>query len=242
MAGGLVLSKTAQLGGRLVKTCVDRFDQAVETVRVLRPAIAFVLVVAPLALVLLALGVRGGPSALDWIDPVLVSWRLASAPAQALVGFDVVGSFAAWGLLMAVVTVLAARARVVTAVETLGVSISAEIATAAIKAVVGRDRPSAADVGDLLTTASYPSGHVVRAVIATGAVLVVIRLPGLLRVVAIGVGASVVVLMAVARVSGGAHHTSDVIAGGLLGAAILASWALVREARPSRARAPGWVS
>ena len=207
----------------------------------LRP-IHSVLLFAPVAAALVASSLRGAPSALDRFDAVLFAWRLEYPPAQALVVFDAAGSIAPWIVAMAVVIVLIARARVAAAVETLVVGISAEVATAAVKLVVDRDRPETAAVSDLLlTSASFPSGHVVRAVIATAAVLLLVRPSARRRVIIVAAGTATVVLMAVARVTTGAHYTSDVIGGMLLGATIIAGWAVVREARPAHPRAPGWT-
>ena len=207
----------------------------------LRPIHA-VLLFAPIAAAVVASSVRRAPSALDRFDAVLFAWRLEYPPAQALVLFDAAGSIAPWIVAMAVVIVLAARARIAAAIETLVVAISAELVTAVVKYVVDRDRPDTAAVGDLLTSASYPSGHVVRAVVATGAVLLLVYPSVPRRAIAVAAGTSIVVLMAIARVAAGVHYTSDVLGGMLLGATIIAGWAVVREARPNHPRAPGWTS
>jgi len=106
---------------------------------------------------------------------------------------------------------------------TLGVLIAAALTVdIALKLVVDRARPPDAAVGTAL--GSFPSGHVIHAVIIFGLV------PFLLWVVTnrrvfLRVGfvlfAIVVVTVAVSRVRLGAHWPSDVVAGFFIGASLL---------------------
>ncbi len=93
-----------------------------------------------------------------------------------------------------------------------------EIAVWAAKILFGRLRPAFPDPGDLVSDASFPSGHTAR-VASTAAILVILvawprrrwRLPAAI------VAATAVLLIALARVSLGVHWPSDVIGGALAG-------------------------
>ena len=89
------------------------------------------------------------------------------------------------------------------------------------------DRPRPVDDGlldDLLVTASFPSGHIVRVAVTLGvlALLLLPRVQGRYRLLAVlGLG-SLLVVVGLARVTSGEHWPSDVLGGYLLAGAWLA--------------------
>ena len=106
------------------------------------------------------------------------------------------------------------------------------------RAIAHRDGPS---VTDLLTSGvglnSFPSGHVVRAVIAYGLIAFVVRRLApwpIARALAIPIAAVLVIVVAFDRLYLDAHWESDVIGGLLLGAIALLA-ATVWLDRPRRA-------
>jgi membrane-associated phospholipid phosphatase len=108
----------------------------------------------------------------------------------------------------------------------LVLALSLELATfLTVNAVVGRPRPSGPRLGSLPSTSSFPSGHTAAMVVLYGGLALLIsarlrtRIVGLVAWLVAVVAAATVGL---ARVYRGMHHPSDVIAGALLGFAVLA--------------------
>jgi undecaprenyl-diphosphatase len=101
-----------------------------------------------------------------------------------------------------------------------------------MKAIVDRPRPTAdlVDVAVSLNSPSYPSGHVLSAVLLFGFLVYCIErtVPGMaLRRALQAVCLSLIALMGYARVEVGAHWPTDVLGGWLIGALIVAGlvWA-----------------
>jgi undecaprenyl-diphosphatase len=115
-----------------------------------------------------------------------------------------------------------ARARLPVALLTVAVAAGlASAAASGLKLVFDRPRPPLGDdpvtaLVALPSSASFPSGH---AATAFGAAVALGLLVPWLRIPALAVAG----LVAFSRVYLGVHYTSDVIAGGLLGAAIAAA-------------------
>lgn len=194
-------------------------------------------VIALPVLLALAVAVGGGPVVLDAIDPAAAAARSGLLDV-ALDAVDVAGSLPVWGVIVLSLSLAAARTSPGRAAEVVIVSVAAEAAATAIKALVGRARPAGADVADLLVVAGFPSGHVTRTAVLVGVLLVFMpwarRRP---RLVLVG-GLVAVAVMGVARVSSSSHYTSDVIGGALLAALVLAAWQLFRvqlARRPTQA-------
>lgn len=197
------------------------------------PVAALSVALAVPVLVVLAVAVRGGPTAVDVVDPTLAALRVG--PLDALLdAVDLAGSLPVWAIVVAMLTIMLARTELRLGAEVLVVTIGAEAAATAIKALVGRARPPGAELADLLVAAGFPSGHVTRTAVLAGIVIALApwtaRRPGL----AIALAIVVVVLMGLARVSSGAHFTSDVVGACLLAAGILAGWLWVSPATVGR--------
>jgi undecaprenyl-diphosphatase len=202
-----------------------------------RRVAALCLALAGPALVVLALAVRGGPTALDILDSLLVTMR--AGPFDALLDVvDVAGSLPVWALAVGLVAAMLARAEARLGAEAVVLAVAAEAVVAAIKALAGRARPHGAELADLVTTATFPSGHVTRAAVLAGIVIALVPWAARRPRLAIPLAVASVALMGVARVSSGAHFTSDVIGACLLAAGILASWAWVSPVLAGRR----WVS
>lgn len=91
-----------------------------------------------------------------------------------------------------------------------------------LKTLVDRPRPTAGAIEDLVATASFPSGHMVRATVGLGLlVLLVGRWRPAWRTPAMLAAALCLVVLGAARVASGEHWPSDVAGGLLLGAAWL---------------------
>ncbi|HEY2887278.1 MAG TPA: phosphatase PAP2 family protein, partial [Candidatus Limnocylindrales bacterium] len=108
-----------------------------------------------------------------------------------------------------------------------GVLVAEALATA-IKLVVDRPRPPGIAVVDLVTQASFPSGHVTR-VVVSGA-LVALALAGGRRATVAAAGSVVVlgVLMGIARIVAGEHWPTDVAGAWLLAGAVIGGAVAVR--------------
>ncbi|MFI7603606.1 phosphatase PAP2 family protein [Micromonospora sp. NPDC049366] len=111
-----------------------------------------------------------------------------------------------------------------------------------LKLLVARDRPDLLDPVARATGYAFPSGHALNAALFAG-VLLLVFLPyagGPARRAALWVGALLLAgLTGLSRVALGVHWTSDVVAGWLLGAAVVAATAAaltVWRHRPDRDR------
>lgn len=185
----------------------------------------------------LAVAVRGGPVVLDAIDPAVAAGRSGLLDV-ALDAVDFVGSLPVWGVNVVALSLVAARTSPGRGAEVLVVSVAAEAAATAIKALVGRARPVEAEITDLLVPAGFPSGHVTRTAVLVGVLLVAMPRAGRRPRVQLILGLAAVTVMGVARVSSDSHYTSDVIGALLLAALILAAWHAWRGGGPSRSQCP----
>jgi membrane-associated phospholipid phosphatase len=106
------------------------------------------------------------------------------------------------------------------------------LATRGLKVAFGRSRPRLGDLTPVSHTLSYPSGH------TSGSVVVFVLLAVLLaagrRWWVVAGAALLAGLVGVTRVVVEAHWTTDVLAGYLLGTAIVAGVLLGRDALPGR--------
>lgn len=198
-----------------------------------RPAAALSVALAVPVLVGLAVAVRGGPTAVDVVDPTLAALRVG--PLDALLdAVDLAGSLPVWAFAVTMLTVRLAQTELRAGAEALVVAIGAEAVVTATKALVGRARPAGAELADLLVAAGFPSGHVTRTAVLAGIVIALAPWTARRPRLCIALAIAAVALMGLARVSSGAHFTSDVVGACLLAAAILAGWLCVSPARAGR--------
>jgi membrane-associated phospholipid phosphatase len=113
---------------------------------------------------------------------------------------------------------------------------------AAMKLIVARSRPDLPDPVALAPGDSFPSGHALTVTLGTG-VIVLAMLPRLRpreRVAAWAIAAFLVVTVSYTRVALAVHYVSDVLAGVLLGiAVIIATVAGFENWRRAQGRGPG---
>ena len=140
------------------------------------------------ALVELGVAVRNGPLALD--TATIGNLRaVGDGPLGPLLGgLSNVASLAIWdAMVVAVGGLLWLSARRLDAVRLESGLALGEVATFLVKALVEGPRPAADAMLDLIATASFPSGHVVRVVVTLGLLLCIawprpaLRLPRLSR-------------------------------------------------------------
>jgi undecaprenyl-diphosphatase len=111
-----------------------------------------------------------------------------------------------------------------------------ELVVLLAKLAVDRGRPVAGLPADLITSASFPSGHVARVAVAVGLVILLALWPWRsARAPAIALGVVLVGLLALARIASGEHWPSDVLGSLLLAGAVVGfgRWAWGAERDPS---------
>jgi undecaprenyl-diphosphatase len=150
-------------------------------------------------------------------------------------GFSLAGGiWVNWPIRIAALIVLAARRRYLQLTAFALAVITSEVLIGTLKAAYHRPRPP----GSLIATsgATFPSGHAIAGAVTAVGLVVVLLPPGRdrwkweVRAVAIAV------FMALSRVYLRAHWLSDVLAGGLLGAALALGWPAVLQAAFRRRR------
>ena len=188
----------------------------------LRVAAAIVAVLLA-AVALLGLVVRLGVT--PPIDTSLPAAIMARYPPAATQLFDTLGALPVFAGVMILGAVVAfATGRPATAASFL-LGLAGEILTTAIKLAVDRPRPPAGvGIDAFVTSASYPSGHTVRAVLMGGLIVAAFAWTGrrgAVRLLAVLAGVAFAVLVGLARIASGEHWPTDVIGGLLLGVAWL---------------------
>jgi len=163
----------------------------------------------------------------------LHSWALGAPHA---VGFlegvsTVVGPWPLRAVTLGVVVVLATRGQRRLALWAGATVAVAGIVGFALKLIVARSRPSLPDPVATAAGSSFPSGHALNSFVIIG-VLVLLALPTVprrLRPVVWAAAAGTVLLVGFARVALGVHYVSDVVAGWLIGAGLLAATVVAFE-------------
>ena len=118
---------------------------------------------------------------------------------------------------------------------TVGVMATTAALTSLIKVGVGRARPVWADPVQVLTSYSFPSGHSSGIAGSMGVTIVLVHLlvrrRGVRRAVTVA-ALALALLVGADRVFLGVHNVSDVVAGYLLGAAVLLVWLALHDPTP----------
>lgn len=178
------------------------------------------------ALAALAWSVRGGYPVFDAFDSRLAGMRVGVVDAVLDI-VDLAGSLPVWAAVVGIITLTLSRGRWRIGAEALSVVVMAEAATTAVKVVVARARPPEAEISYLIVVTGFPSGHVTRTAVLVGVMLFLLAADARRRQVVLALGLVAVVVMGMARVSAGAHYTSDVLGALLLSATVLAGWQLL---------------
>ena len=159
-----------------------------------------------------------GKSGEDWADDhaTLIQFLRLVEAAFATIGMII------WAGLVA--AILLSRRRVRAAAFTVLVMVATSLTTTALKIWLARGRPDWQDHVDLLSSKSFPSGHASSIAALVGVLLVLVW--GLVRNRAVRWPATVFLLVlwfivCLDRVLLGRHFPSDVVAGSLLGVAVV---------------------
>jgi len=186
-----------------------------------------VAVLCALALTVLASTVGSGPLPID--ISVRDALRVGGPVPLPLDLLNTIGGALVWDAGVAILFAALWLAHRRTEAAWIGGGVLAgEALSVAIKLVVDRQRPPGIAVIDLVTQASFPSGHTTRAVI-TGALLVLFWPRGpRSRIVAGIVAVVVAVLMGLARIVAGEHWPTDVVGAYLVAAIVVAGVVAIR--------------
>ncbi|WP_148616115.1 diacylglycerol kinase family protein [Nocardioides rubriscoriae] len=110
------------------------------------------------------------------------------------------------------------------AVYVVGVMLVTSLLTTATKLLLARSRPEWQDLQELLDSKSFPSGHASSTAAFAGVVIVLATMlvrRGTIRRLLSGAAVLLAVVVALDRVLLGRHYPSDVLAGALLGTAVV---------------------
>lgn len=190
--------------------------------------LALVAVLCAIGLVLLALTVGHGPLPVDL--SVREALHVGGPVPPVLDILNIVGGGLVWdaGVAVLVGALFLAHHRLDAAWLAGGVLVGETLATV-VKLIVDRPRPPGIAVTDLVTQASFPSGHVTRTAVTLA--LVVLLVPGgrPIRILAAAGALVVVVLMGLARIVVGEHWPTDVVGGYLLAGFVVACATVARS-------------
>lgn len=191
---------------------------------------AIVAALCALALVVLSTLVGKGPLPIDLtIRDALHVGGPIPLPLDIL---NAVGGALVWDSIVAVIVVgLWLGSRRLDAIWVGSGVVVAEALATVVKLVVDRQRPPGIAVVDLVTQASFPSGHVTR-VVVTGALLAIVAVAsraGLrTRIASPGAVIVLAILIGIARVASGEHWPTDVAGAWLLAGAVIGGAVAVR--------------
>ena len=215
------------------------------TLRLVLAAVAVFLVLVPFTALLALVDTKWGPlariddHATRDLNGYVLHHRQLVPPLQATsyvfhawVFRGLVLALAAWAFLRG------ARRMALWAVVTITV---AGLLDVTVKALVNRPRPRLPSPIAHFPGGSFPSGHAMTATVGTAVIVLMILplLPAALRILAWALAALVSLASGLCRVALGVHYVSDVVAGWVLGAAIvLATVAAFETWRRDEGRRP----
>jgi undecaprenyl-diphosphatase len=183
------------------------------------------------AFVALALAVAGGPLAIDVTLNESMRPLSSGVMGIAIDAINFLGQALLWDPLVLIVAVgLWLRGLRFEAVVLVVGVIGAEAGASVAKIIVGRVRPPGTAVVDLITQASFPSGHVTRAVVTSGMLAAMAWRRPRWRAVAVAVALTFIALMGLARVAVGEHWFTDVVGACIYGLFALAVIGLIAGA------------
>lgn len=168
---------------------------------------------------LLGAVVHKGPLALDLSLAPAIRADAAGAFGALLHILNTLGEVPVWGALTVLAGVILWLTRgFEDGLLLVGGWLSGEAAAFVVKHVVNRPRPAGSEVADLIPTASFPSGHIVRCSVTLGLLVALLawRTPAR-RWPAVVIVTIYLLVLGVARVASGEHWPTDVIGGYLLG-------------------------
>ena len=186
----------------------------------------------------IAAATSGGPFSFDvhiasWVSRVRTTWLTSAMQVVTNAGSAV-------ALLVVVVAaaVLGTRRRDLgPTVFIAATGVVAWIGSQLFKALIARPRPAGSLAVGTFSSYAFPSGHATTAAALWGSVawLLSRRIGARRRWTALAGWITVMVLVDASRVELGAHWTSDVVAGSLLGTAVVAGAVLLTRPHPPRA-------
>jgi undecaprenyl-diphosphatase len=194
--------------------------------------LALIAVLSAIGLILLAVMVGNGPLPIDLT--VRDAVHVGDPVPPLLDVLNVVGGALVWDVALAVVVGgLFLAHRRIDAASLAGAVFVGETLDTAIKLLVDRPRPSGPAVIDLVTQASFPSGHVTRTAITLALLALLVAGTRPARFLGAAVAVVVTILMGLARIESGEHWPTDVL-GAFFLAAFVVAVALALRARFSR--------
>jgi undecaprenyl-diphosphatase len=136
-------------------------------------------------------------------------------------------------IVIAVVTVLVARRHAWSAIYVAATASAGGLLNSALKELVGRARPIVEHPITTVGSMSFPSGHAMSSTVIYGALLIVVLpvIPKRWQPAAVAATATLVLAIGASRVVLGVHFPSDVVAGHVVGLAVLLGFTHLLSAR-----------
>jgi membrane-associated phospholipid phosphatase len=196
-------------------------------------ALALVAAVFCVALAGLALTVGAGPLPIDL--SIRDALHVGDPIPILLQGLNLAGGALVWdaGVAVLIVALVAIHRRIDAFWVAAGLFAGEALATA-LKLIVDRPRPPGIAVVDLVTQASFPSGHVTRTAVTLGVLVLMFASGRSRRIVASLVALAFVLAMGIARIESSEHWPTDVLGSLLLAGIVICGVAIGRDWLTSR--------
>jgi len=170
--------------------------------------------------IVLALAVGHGPLPID--GSIRDALHVGQPIPPMFEGLNAVGAATIWDPAVAVLIAGLVLARRRWAAAALAIGLAAgETLAIVVKLLVDRQRPPGPSVEDLVTQASFPSGHVTRTLVTLGLMVLLLGGTRRRRIAAGAAAVAFVGLMAIARILSGEHWPTDVLGGIQLGGIVV---------------------